>query len=157
MIEEIVNKWLNDTKKDLFQNYIKLGLKASGDWGKSLETKYKITNTSINAKILANDYTVFLEAGRNKNQNQTEKALKSWVGWAGSTFLKKWVEDKNIDASPYAIAWKIAREGWKVPNRFNKGGLVSDVITPERIQILVDALAQFRIESTRSDVIKIFR
>jgi hypothetical protein len=157
MIEQIVDKWLKDTKKDLFKNYIKLGLKASGDWGKSLETKSEVTNTSIKAKILANDYTVYLEDGRNKNKNQSEKALKAWVGWAGSTFLDDWVRDKRVNISPYAVAWKIAREGWKVPNKFNRGGLVSDIITPERIKELTDQIVQFKVQEVRSDVVKTFR
>jgi hypothetical protein len=157
MIEQIVDKWLKDTKKDLFKNYIKLGLKASGDWGKSLETQSEVTNTSIKAKILANDYTVYLEDGRNKNKNQSEKALKAWVGWAGSTFLDDWVRDKRVNISPYAVAWKIAREGWKVPNKFNRGGLVSDIITPERIKELTDQIVQFKVQEVRSDVVKTFR
>jgi len=157
MIEDIVNKWLADTKKDLFNNYIKLGLKASGDWGNSLESKSEVTSTSINAKILANDYTTYIQNGRNQNKNQTDKALKAWVGWAGSTFLAKWVEDKKLNISPYAVAWKIAREGWKVPNRYNKGGLVSDVITNDKIKELTGQLLLFKVNQIKSDVIKIVR
>ncbi len=157
MIGQIIDKWLEDTKKDLFKNYKKLGLKASGDWGKSLEPKSEVTNTSINAKILANDYTTYLENGRNRNQNQSEKALKAWVGWAGSTFLDKWVKDKRTNVNPYAVAWKIAREGWKVPNKFNKGGLVSDVVTDKRIKTLVDELITFKVSDIKSDVIRTFK
>jgi len=157
MIEDIVNKWLIDTKKDLFNNYIKLGLKASGDWGNSLESKSEVTSTTINAKILANDYTEQLENGRQPNKNQSPEALKAWVGWAGSTFLDKWVKDKGINVNPYAVAWKIAREGWKVPNRYNKGGLVSDVITNDKIKELTSQLLLFKVDQIKSDVIKIVR
>jgi hypothetical protein len=157
MIQEIVNKWLEGAKKDLFKNYIKLGLKASGDWGDSLESKSQVTPTKIKASISANDYTVQLEEGRKPNRNQNPVKLKAWVGWAGSTFLKDWVKNKGINVNPYAAAWKIAKEGWKIPNKYNKGGLVSDVITDDRIKSLVDELVGFKVSEVRSDIIRRFR
>ena len=67
----------------------------------------------------------------------------------GSTILKDWCKQKGIDSSiSYAIAYKIAREGTKVPNKFNSGKLVSDVITKERTDKLMDALK----EEFKSDI-----
>lgn len=154
MVEEIVNKWLSDIEKDLVANYDKLGLRASGDWAKSLEPFTEINPGKIKLGILGNNYTRWVENGREPNKDQSEKGLKAWVGWAGSTFLKKWVEDKQININPFAVAWKIAREGWEVPNPNNAGGLVSDVVTRERMRELNKSLMLSVIENFKSEIIK---
>ena len=154
MTEKIINKWLEETKTDLVKNYKRLGLKASGDWAKSLKEFDKKTSTGRKFGIQGNDYTQYLELGRRPNKNQNPEYLKRWVGWAGSTFLKKWVEDKRLNISPFAVAWKIAREGTKVPNKNNAGGLVSDVVTTKRINELNKELSYYYISEFKSDIIK---
>ena len=154
MVEEIVNKWLSDIEKDLVSNYDKLGLRASGDWAKSLEPFTEISPGKIRLGMLGHNYTQWIENGRGPNKDQSEKGLKAWVGWAGSTFLKKWVEDKQLNINPFAVAWKIAREGWEVPNPNNAGGLVSDVVTRKRLIELNRSLMLSLIENFKSEIIK---
>jgi hypothetical protein len=157
MIEQVVNKWLDSVEGDLVKNYDKLGLRASGKWAKSLEQFSTIENDKIKVGILGENYTEQIENGRLPNKNQSEKAIRAWVGWAGSTFLKQWVKDKKLDLSPYAVAYKIATKGWKVPNRFNAGGLVSSVVTKERIAELNRSLILFQIEGFKSDILNTLR
>jgi len=153
-MNKFVEKWSDGTIDLLKQNYNKLGLKASGKWANDLESQNKISTTNINIKILGSNYTYYLENGRLPNKNQDKTALQKWVGWAGSTFLKDWITQKGINANPFAVAWKIARKGIKVPNANNTGGLVSDVITKQRIQILLDDLKAFYVSDLKSDIIK---
>lgn len=155
-VDDISKKWLQDTQKDLIDNYNRLGLRASGKWANSLKTEYKNKVTSINLIITGEDYTEQLENGRRPNQNQTPEALKKWVGWAGSTFLAKWVKDKGLSLSPFAVAWKIAREGWKVPNKNNAGGLVTDVVNKENTNKLIQDLGQAYIDTVFSDIRNVF-
>ena len=150
----IINNWLNGVENDLKANYNRLGLKASGKWGDSLQQFTTTTNEGFKIGIKGQDYTEQLENGRRPNQNQTPEALKAWVGWAGSTFLAQWVKDKGLDISPYAVAWGIARNGWTVPNQNNAGGLVSDVVTTKRISELNKELVLFEVGEFRSKVIK---
>jgi hypothetical protein len=157
MIEQIIDNWLTDIETDLIANYDRLGLRASGDWANSLEKFQKKEGKYLKVGILGNDYTIYLEDGRRPNKNQSDDKLKAWVGWAGSTFLKEWVDNKNIDASPYAIAWKIAREGWTVPNKNNKGGLVSDVVNVESIRDLSREISLSIIKEFRDGTINTFR
>ena len=155
--DEIIRVWLGETRGDLIQNYLTLGLKASGQWANSLESFQKKTGTGYNLGMLGENYTEFLELGRLPNKNQGEKALRAWVGWAGSTFLKQWVKDKGLTHNPFAVAWKIARKGWKVPNRFNAGGLVTDVVTNEWVGVLSKRLANVAISDLKSDILKEFK
>ena len=154
MIDEIVTNWLNDCQADLVDNYNKIGVRASGNWEQELETYNRVQPFNIVAGIKGAPYTQFPSNGRNPNKNQSEEAIRKWVGWAGSTFIKKWVEDKGLDLSPYAVAAKIAKKGWEVPNRFNPGGLVDGVITDTRIKLLTDNIIGGMIKELRSDVLK---
>lgn len=154
MIDAIVTNWLNDSQDALADNYNKLGLRASGNWPNELETYSNITPTKITAGIKGAAYTGALTEGRNPNMNQDPEAIKRWVGWAGNTIIKKWCEDKGVNISPFAVAYKIAREGWRVPNRFNPGGLVDDVFTDGRIKLLTDQIFTGIVSDLKSDVMK---
>ena len=156
-LEQKINDALELVKKDLVDSYNSKGLRASGNWEKELETFCEINATNYRFGILGANYTEYLQNGRLPNKNQSPESMKAWVGWAGSTFLKQWVKDKNIDASPFAVAWKIAREGIKVPNSFNKGGLVSDVINQETIDRFVEIISFDQIESLKSDILNILK
>lgn len=156
-ISNIIENWQKGIKDDLTKNYIRLGLKASGNWPNELEEYQQLSASNIVVGMLGASYTEQLENGREPNRNQTKEALKAWVGWAGSTFLAKWVKDKGVDISPYAVAWKIAREGWKVPNRFNAGGLVSDVVNSEKFEELNRSLTLFYVDNIKSDFLKEFK
>jgi len=151
-LEQKINDALESVKKDLVDSYQSKGLRASGNWEQELESFCQINSDNYRFGILGASYSEQLENGRLPNKNQTPDGLKAWVGWAGSTFLKQWVKDKNIDASPFAIAWKIAREGVKVPNSFNKGGLVSDVINEKTINRFTEIISFDQIESLKSDI-----
>jgi hypothetical protein len=91
-----------------------------------------------------------MQGGRKPNENQDPKALKAWVGWAGSTFLKAWVKDKGLSISPFAVAWKIAKEGVKVPNPKNDGKLLDTIFTPDRIDSLIKIVGGEQINHLKS-------
>lgn len=151
-VQTRINEALTDFQRDLVANYDKLGLRASGNWAKELENFYSENDNGYQFGILGASYTDILQNGRLPNKKQTKESLKAWVGWAGSTFLADWVEQKGLSVSPFAVAWKIAREGVKVPNSFNKGGLVSDVINDESIQKFTDIVKFSYIDTLRSEV-----
>ena len=153
----LIQAWISSTEKDLVANYNRLGLKASGNWPNTLRSEIKERTGGFTVTMYGANYTGVMESGRKQNPKQDPESLRAWVGWAGSTFLKKWVQDKGLSVSPFAVAWKIARQGIQVPNRFNAGGLVSDVITKERIDAMLKELSLYMIGDIRSDVIKQFK
>lgn len=83
--------------------FMALGMNASGEWVQNLEARKD--------EIWGRDYSEYLALGRTPNKDQSPEAVRRWVGWAGSTFLDKWVKDKGLSLNPYAVAYKIAREG----------------------------------------------
>lgn len=136
-LKQSVDSWCKNTISELGKNYNRLGLKASGQWQKDLESKTEISESRINVKILGSRYTGVLVDGRKPNKKQDKDSIRAFVGWAGNTWLKDWVGRKGIVANPFAIAYKIGTEGIKVPNPNNPGTLLSDVFTKDRINLLL--------------------
>ena len=149
-IQQILHEWSERTRQELIDKYRSMGLKASGAFEEGLTTETSETKTAI----WTVPHTWFMVNGRNKNSNQDEKAINKWVGWAGSTFLKKWVSDKGLDISPFAVAYKIARQGIRVPNENNDGMLISEVITSQSISGLLEKMGAYIITDIKTDIQK---
>lgn len=149
-----IRNFADDLKQGYLNNYYRLGLKASGKWEKELESKIEESSGNYKVTILGAHYAQQLVSGRRKNINQNN--IRAFVGWAGSTFLADWVKQKGISASPFAIAYKIAREGIKVPNQFNPGTLTDDVITDQKIDELLKKILAVRVSEIRTDIKKTF-
>lgn len=101
-IEAIVRNIINIF---LIPKFRELGMPASGEWEDNVEARRN--------EIWGTQYTKYLVEGRPPNTDQSPEGLRKFVGWAGSTFIKEWVRDKGIPDNPYAVAYKIAREGTK--------------------------------------------
>lgn len=150
-----VLEWVDGRKRALVNNYRRLGFKASGQWEKDLESQTKFEFSKINIRFLGSAYTQQLTEGRGPNRDQSPEGLRAFVGWAGNTWLKDWVNRRGINASPFAIAWKIGREGIEVPNQNNPGTLVSDVLNINEVNKLVLGLGDAVIIGLKTDIKKI--
>ena len=140
--------FLEQLKTDLIQNYDATGRRASGNYAESLEYFINYSLNHLNIKMVGAKQAMFMENGRQPNQNQDEESIRRFVNWAGSTFLKKWVQDKGLSISPYAVAYKIARQGYK------GNQVVSSVITEKRINDFVNSLGELIQQNIKSEVIK---
>lgn len=114
-------------KKEIFESYISKGLVASGEFGREL----KVNDLGNRVTITAPAHVYQMELGRKAGAFPPVSAIK------------KWIQDKNRTAgtnipeeAAYAIAYVIKRDGIKVPNKYNGGGVVSDIINPERVKRL---------------------
>ena len=149
-IQFILNEWAERTKQELIDKYKSMGLKASGAFEDGLSTETDENST----KIWTVQHTWYMVNGRGKNSSQDKEAVRKWVGWAGSTFLKKWVEDKGLSISPFAVAYKIAREGIRVPNQYNDGTLISSVINDNSIERLLSDMGIYVITDIKTEIQK---
>jgi hypothetical protein len=154
MLETIVKDWLKETQTALIENYDRLGLRASGAWAESVESNYSVTASRVNAIIQANKYAYWLEHGRGETAPEKRGKL-------GGIILQ-WIEDKGItpeegttkESLAFLIARKIDNEGIKVPNKYNKGGLVSDIITDARINKLSQGVLGVAAAFISSNILK---
>ncbi len=131
-IERIVTEVIN---LFLIPKFRELGMPASGEWEQNVHAKGN--------EIWGRDYTEYLALGRGPNNDQSPEALKAWVGWAGSTILAQWVQDKGLNINPYAVAWKIAREG---TSYYPEGTDLLEVLESQEVaEYITDQLRDFTI------------
>jgi len=93
-----------------------------------------------------------MQYGRRPNAEQTTKQARSL-----GHILEQWVKDKGISVNPYAAAWKIVREGIKVPNTYNSGGVISDIVNDKWIEGISNKLIARQTELINSDILKIWQ
>jgi len=149
---QIVSAYMEQTRQDLIKSYQEKGLKASGRYAKGLTYEVADDGKTIKAFMLSEHHVWYMEHGRKPNKQQTAKQARSL-----GHILEQWVKDKGIDVNPYAAAWKIVREGIQVPNRYNPGDVVEDVVTNEWFDALVEQLADHFIRVTVTEVERLFR
>lgn len=149
---DIMRAYLNETKKNLIQSYKDKGLRASGKYEKGLKIKVEDTGSKLKGVIESEGHAWFMEKGRKPNRQQTASQAK-FLG----RILEQWVKDKGIDVNPYAAAWKIIRQGIQVPNKYNPGDVITEVITDEWFDELIKKLSNWHIMVVQSEVSKIFK
>lgn len=141
-----VEKWLNETTQELINNYNKLGLRASGEWSNKLKGTQTERAGGIKVIIEGANYTEQLEVGRRPGKMPPRQAILDWIR------EKQIQSELKPQTLAYLIQRKIGRDGIKVPNKYNAGGLVSDVITEERINDLVLSVGSAKLKDATSDI-----
>ena len=133
-------------KDDLIERYNELGMKASGNWGETLNVEVK----GLTATIYGENYTEQLVEGRAPGKFPPIEAIRQWIQDKGITPF----DNISISSLAFLIARKIANDGTKY---YQDGGtdLVSAVITPQRIQQIIDNVSEFSINNFYSEISKV--
>jgi len=142
--QSILQKHMEEIKHDLIAKYRELGMKASGQWEESLEVKVE----RLSGTILGEPYTEQLVNGRAPGKFPPISAIRQWVIDKGINYYGK---QSTLNSIAFLVARKIAQEGTRY---FQQGGtdLVSSVITPQRIQRIIDEVTFFHINQFTSDI-----
>lgn len=144
---DIIKEWLEQIRLDLIAEYDRLGLRASGNFEQSLVP----FNTDKRAILYGAKYSFQMQYGRNPGTWPPRKAIEDWID------AKKLTYDIPKSTLAFLIQRKIFREGIKVPNKYNAGGVISNVITEQRIQDLVDKLRFVNVLQISSDIINLIK
>lgn len=151
---DILTLEFEELKSDLAAKYIELGMRASGDWEDSLDVNVTERSGTVKATITGLDYSRQLESGRAPGKQPPSDVIEQWIKDKGIAFNM----ERNISISTLAflIARKIGREGWK---RQGYGGvdLISQVVTPERIQSIIDKVSDIYVPSFTNEIINYLR
>lgn len=125
--EELQNELLFIIQ-DLIKSYDTKGLRASGNWANSLVGNVESTPNGYKLTIDGADYSGAMEYGRKPTVKKGNGELKD--------IIRQWIDDKKIvpkdgiskDSLAFLITRKIHQEGITVPNKYNIGGVISDVV-----------------------------
>lgn len=141
---EILNEELEDLVKDLQKRHRELGMKASGNWLRQLETEVFQIGGRYVGRILGTFYTYFLVNGRKPGKRPPSKVIEKWIRVKGIT------PKGNITVKQLAflIAKKIGDFGTKY---YRQGGtdLISSVVTPARIEKIIQRV----VDAYREEVV----
>ncbi len=139
---EILSKEFDSLKQELIAKHKELGMKASGQWIESLENR----SERLSGQLWGEPYTEQLVNGRGPGKFPPIKMIEKWIYDKGIT-----PDGIKISSLAFLIARKIAKEGTEY---FKQGGtdLVEAVITPQRIQDIIDKVTEFQINSFLSDI-----
>lgn len=140
---QILQSQMELIKIDLAAKHRELGMRASGQWEQSLEVDVK----RLRAVIWGASYTEQLVNGRAPGRFPPIAAIRQWILDKNIRFLGQ----ITLSSLAFLIARKIAKEGTKY---HQQGGtdLVEAVITPERIQSIIDSVSAFYIDSFTSEI-----
>lgn len=133
--DQILEREFEAIKTDLIKKYDELGMRASGNWARSLDVRV----SGLTAKLLGPKYTEQLVFGRKPGKFPPIAAIERWIREKG---LKPIEDNLKISSLAFLIARKISQEGTQY---FQQGGtdLIDSVITPRRIQSIIGKVSVF--------------
>lgn len=130
MIDKVI-KIVEDARKKIIDNYDSMGLRASGKFADELE----VIQSEGHVKLVAAAHSWYMENGRAAGKAPPREVIIQWI------------HDKQIQFSgisenslAYLICRKIGREGIAVPNPYNEGGVISNILDDEFRKEISDQL-----------------
>jgi len=102
-------------EKFIIPSYDAKGHNASGE----LRNSFRVRSEPGKVIFSGFDYAQYLIIGRRPNKDQSPEAITNWARWFGKNVFDPWVSAKGLSLNPYAVAYKIAREGTK---QYREGG-----------------------------------
>ena len=150
MSSKILKEEFDKLRQDLIIAYDAKGMRASGNFADSLDVIIGDTY----AELWGDEYAEQLEYGRNSGGFPPLQDIENWIVEKG--VFNDVLQEIKLSSLAYLIARKIAQQGW---NRANYGGvgLIIEVITEERLQMIIDMFGENELVSFSSDLIDIFK
>jgi hypothetical protein len=155
MSSQVLSREFEALKTDLIQAYDAKGMRASGKFADSLEVRVD----GLKAQLWGESYAQQLETGRRPDgsgtgpqwQNPTEDIIQ----WIKDKGIANRIEGEiSISSLAFLILRKIRSEGWK---REQHGGveLISEVVTEQRMQKIIDEVGAEQALIYSTEIIKI--
>lgn len=151
--KSIYEKYLERLRIKLITKYDELGLRASGEFEDELEGE--ITKSSM--IMWGAPHSYYMEKGRGAGGFPPLKAIEDWIEVKQG--IPAIFEEKKRQFA-FIIARKIAQEGITVPNQFNKGKLIEDVVNDflaDDIYEMLEELGDVFLSRIRADVVGILQ
>jgi hypothetical protein len=150
--QEILARRFDGLKTELAAAYNAKGMRASGKFEESLE----VIATDTSVILIGEDYAQQLETGRRPGpvSKEGQESIKQWILDKG--VFTAALEEISLSSLAYLITRKIARDGF---NREAHGGvnLVSEVVTPEKIQSIIDEVGPTIATRYATDLVRILK
>ncbi len=151
--EVLYLEYLERLRTKLIAKYDELGLRASGNFEESLERQVKKNTLTLWGAY----HSQFMEDGRDSGGFPPIKRIEDWIE------VKRGLPDafkENKRQFAFIIARKIAEEGITVPNKYNKGEIISAVVNnflAKDIYEMLEKLGVLWSSRITSDVVQLLK
>lgn len=147
--EEIILEEMESIRAEMVKFYQDSGMKASG----TFEAETVVRMEGNKAFIDSPSYSVQLIRGRRPGTMPPIQAIESWIRTKG---IRPIQDEISISSLAYLIARKIKNEGTRY---FKEGGteLLDSVVTPQRIQRILDRVSEFNLTEFTQKVTRIMK
>ena len=148
---------LEQLRDKLIAKYDELGLRASGKYEKGLKGEASSHGAEDVLTMWAPLHALFMEKGRSPGKFPPPAAIEQWIE-VKKGLPKVFKERKKQFA--YVIARKIAKEGIRVPNEFNAGKVISEIVDgflAEDVSQILEKLGIFWAAKIQSDIVDILK
>jgi len=136
--DKILREEFEELKKDIINSYNSGGKKTSGEFENGLQIDYRTDGATLKGYVYL--------AGRIAGKQPPTKAIEDWLIKKGITPI----EDKmKISTLAFLIARKIGRSG---TNKENHQYIYDEIITPQRIQSILDRITKINVTSFINEV-----
>lgn len=140
-VAQILQAEFDAIKAEIAALYAQSANAATGSWAHSLEVQ--VTEDSVT--LMGNGY---LE-GRKPGKQPPTIAIEQWLRERGIADLV--AKEHSVSGLAYVIARKIGRQGWKPDKKGTE--LAAEVLTPQRIQQIIDRAGDTLISRFTKDII----
>lgn len=153
--EQILFDEFDLMRKEIVQKYDALGMRASGQFADELKVEVGGDGlTGLTARITSIHYVDYLVEGREPGKFPPINVIEQWIEDKG--IINQIEGEISVSSLAFLIARKISREGTEY---FKQGGtdLIDSVVTPERIQSIIDKVTVFQISEFTARFTKLFQ
>jgi hypothetical protein len=137
--DTIIKEELEAIKADIIALYNASGKRTTGEFENGLEIKYQPNAATLSGYVYL--------AGRAAGKQPPIQAIEKWLIAKGITPIES---KMKISSLAYLIARKIAKEGTKKENHLQ---IYNQIITPERIEKILERLNKVNVTAFANEVI----
>ncbi len=150
--EQILFNEFDLIRMEIIELYDQRNRRASGRFAKELEVES--VGSGLTVRLYGTSYTEYVVEGRGPGKAPPVDAMLEYVENKRPTSVVQGLITASSLA--YLIGQKIAREGTEI---FKQGGsdLISSIITPERIQSIIDKVSALNVSEFTSRFVELFQ
>ena len=152
--QQILQEELEVLKAELIAKYHELDMKASGTWEATLAVSTEATAGGLRGFVRGEDYSYYMQHGRAAGRMPPVAAIEAWVIAKGLQGVEK---NARASSLAWAIAKKIAQLGTRRYQAHGTPAFIEAVVTPERIQQIIDKVGIRYLADFKSMIINFFK
>lgn len=154
MAESSMFNFMSKSVTDLKANADKLGLTYTGKYKDELEYRVIEESTTTKYQIWGGYHTQFMENGRAPNKDKSVAAAKKLYPIALEWAMTKGPSVDNVKQFAFRVALKWVYKGIQVPNSYNPGTVVSDIINKSWFDEGIRTAGGALLPQIKSDVLR---